>query len=113
MGRMDEIAGMRTAEELYELAREYRDGNKEKGFPLSIPDPERAMKYFKKASEKGHAEAGYDLACMYESIGSEEYIEKAADYYNLAANHGHCAAKKALERLTNTYPALMREWINK
>ena len=113
MSRMDEIASMYTAEELYEFGKEYRDGNAEKGFPLNIPDPERAIKYFKKAAEKGHIEAGFALGCMYEKIGGEKYIEKAADYYNLAANHGHRAAKEALDRLTGKYPALMKEWLYK
>ena len=95
MSRMDEIAMTRTAEELYKLGKEYRDGTKD-----SLAMPTTAVKYFTKAAEKGHLEAKYDLACMYEQgIGCEVDIDKAKEYYNSAAYYGHNKAKRALKRL--------------
>ena len=97
MDRIDEIDRNHAREEMYELGREYRDGINGK-----VVMPTTAIKYFIKAGERGHIEAQYDLAFMYENgIGSEIDIEKAIEWYTAAASYNHPEAKKALERLIN------------
>ena len=95
MGRMDEIAAVMSADELYERGKLLRDSKNE-----LERMPTDAVKYFKKAAEKGHVDAKYELACMYEEgIGFVADIEKAKEYYNSAANYGHSKAKRAAKRL--------------
>ena len=98
MSRIDEIDRNHTKEEMYELGKEYRDGMNEK-----VVMPTMAIKYFIKAGERGHIEAQYDLAFMYENgIGCEIDIEKAIEWYTAATSYNHSESKKALKRLINT-----------
>ena len=96
MSRIDEIDRYHTKEEMYDLGKEYRDGTNGK-----VVMPTTAIKYFIKAGERGHVDAQYDSAIMYENgIGSEIDIEKAIDWYSAATLLNHPKAKEALERLT-------------
>ena len=95
VGRMDEIAAVMSAEELYERGKLLRDSKN-----ILERMPTDAVKYFTKAAEKGHVESKYELACMYENgVGCEVDIEKAKEYYNSAAGYDHGKAKQALKRL--------------
>ena len=95
MSRIDEINRNHTKEEMYELGKEFRDGTNG-----NVVMPTTAIKYFIKAGERGHVDAQYDLAFMYENgIGSEIDIEKAIEWYTAAASHNQSEAIKALERL--------------
>ena len=95
MSRMDEIAAVMSSDELYERGKLLRDSKSE-----LERMPTDAMKYFEKAAEKGHIDARYELARMYEKgIGSAVDMEKAMEYYNSAANYGHRKAKRAAKRL--------------
>ena len=96
MTRMEEISRYKSAEEMYQLGKEWRDGTNGK-----VVMPTTAIKAFIQAGNRGHVEAQYDLACMYENgIGSEVDIEQAIDWYTAAAGWGHDAAQEALERLS-------------
>jgi len=95
MSRADEAAQGMTAEQLFDYAKDSRDGTNGK-----VKMPTTAIKYFIQAAQKGHTPAKYELACMYEKgIGYEVDIEKAKEYYSSAALFGHDKAKRALKRL--------------
>ena len=95
MGRADEATQSMTADELYQYGLDSRDGKNGR-----IKMPTTAVKYLKAAAEKGHIDARYELARMYEKgIGSEVDMEQAIRYYNSAANYGHRKAKRAAKRL--------------
>ena len=100
MSRIDEINSCHTKEEMYKLGKEHRDGTNGK-----VVMPTTAIKYFIKAGERGHVDAQYDLAFMYEhGVGSEIDIPKAIEWYTAAASSKHPEAEKALERLSGLYP---------
>ena len=93
--RAGEAAQSMTADELYRYGIDSRDGKNGR-----IKMPTTAIKYLKAAAEKGHIDARYELARMYEKgIGSAVDIEQAIRYYNSAANYGHRKAKCAAKRL--------------
>jgi len=92
MGRVDEFNRNHTKEEMYEMGIEFRDGTS-----ATVKMPTTAIKYLTKAAERGHVQAQYELAFMYENgIGSEIDIKKAIDWYTAAASHGYAEAIKAL-----------------
>jgi len=103
MSRIDEIGRNRTAQEMYELGREYLDGMNgysDDGSSKTVFMPSTAIKYFIKAAERGHAEAQFELACMYENgSGCEADIKKAVEWYTAAASRNHQEAVNALKRL--------------
>lgn len=59
-----------------------------------------AVKWYRKAAEKGYAPAQYNLGNMYRyGKGIAKDIQEARRWYRKAANHGHENAKEALKRL--------------
>jgi len=103
MSRIDEINRNRTKEEMFEMGMEYRygmDGTSDDGSGRIVQMPTTAIKYLTKAAERGHVQAQYELALMYEKgIGCEVNIEEAIEWYIAAASHHHNEAAEALERL--------------
>ncbi|MDR0502198.1 MAG: sel1 repeat family protein [Treponema sp.] len=103
MSRIDEIDSNHSAEEMYELGREYLDGMNgysDDGSSETVTMPSTAIKYFAKAAQRGHVEAQFELARMYENgTGCEVDIKKAVEWYTAAASHDHHEAVNALKRL--------------
>ncbi len=67
-------------------------------------DKEAAVIWYQKAARKGYAMAQYELGYMYErGIGIETNFTYARQWYVLAAGKNHDPAKKALQRLNNSF----------
>lgn len=65
-------------------------------------DLEKAIRYYKQASNQGHAESQYRLGFMYHLNGRciiEHNIETAIHYYKLAALQGHVESQYQLGRI--------------
>ena len=99
MSRIDEITQSMTVQQIYERGKYLRDGKIDEDGIRHFPDPERAEKYLERAAERGHADAQYDLACLYETFTGDKYIAKAIEWYEVAVMNGHAGAAEALERL--------------
>ncbi len=71
----------------------------EKGLGVDNDDRE-ALKWYRKAAEKNHAQAQYHLGNMYENgRGVAEDLNEAKSWYRKAANQKHEKAAVALTRL--------------
>lgn len=78
---------------LSELLQQANSKYEDKQFDQAIP-------YLEEASNRGNARAQYSLGHMYENgEGLNKDIDKAKEYYHLAANQGHKKAKAALKKL--------------
>jgi hypothetical protein len=63
-------------------------------------EPEKAARWYEKASIQGHAEAAYYLAVLHENgIGLNKNSKLAAAWYAFSAKLGHRRAEQALDRL--------------
>ena len=63
-------------------------------------EPEKAARWYEKASIQGHAEAAYYLAVLHENgIGLNKNSKLAAAWYAFSAKLGHRRAEQALARL--------------
>ena len=63
-------------------------------------DPVKAVQWFRRAAEKGHAGAQYWLAESYrKGEGVAKDVAKAAEWYSRAAQQGHNVAREKLEQL--------------
>ncbi len=70
-----------------------------RGFGVEV-DAERAVEWFRKAAEQGHANAQYNLGVMYEEgLGVVEDDAQAAGWYRRAAANGDAHAQYALAGL--------------
>jgi hypothetical protein len=75
----------------YKLGEKYYFGNGVE------KDSEKAIKWYRKAADQGHAKAQYSLGVMYDSgEGVEEDDEQAVDWYRKAAGQGHAMAQSNL-----------------
>ena len=64
-------------------------------------DIHSAMKYYTKAAVSGHADAMYNLGCIYMGMGPGG-VGIALDYFRTAAEKGCCEAKDALQHYEQT-----------
>ena len=63
-------------------------------------DMQKAVEWYTKAAEQGHAAAQYNLGnCYYDGEGVEKDLQKAIEWYTKAAEQGDEDAQEALERL--------------
>jgi len=67
MSRIDEIDRNHTKEEMYEMGMEFRYGG-----CTVVQMPETAIKYFKKAAERGHIQAQYELIEWYNAAALQK-----------------------------------------
>ena len=83
------------AESCYRTAEDYYYGNN--GKP---EDEEKAVKWYLKAAEQGHAKAQYMLGeCYFAGRGVDEDEDEATEWYLKAAEQGHAKAQFELGRL--------------
>lgn len=68
------------------------------GTPVVFRRAEKAVECYRKAAERGHAEAQFQLGCMLQSGNNypRDYAE-AARWFSEAARQGHMEAKKRLD----------------
>lgn len=78
----------------YQLATLYF--NPTGGFPKNF---EKAEELFKIAADKGHCEAQYNLAYMYENGHIQQDLKKAVYYHELAAKQGEVMSMASLANL--------------
>jgi len=69
----------------------------EKGIGVKI-NPDRAVKWYKKAVKQGYAEAQYRLGFYYYSTNSYAHRRPAVDLYERAAQQGHAKAQYELAK---------------
>ncbi|MGC4043610.1 MAG: tetratricopeptide repeat protein [Armatimonas sp.] len=63
--------------------------------------PREAAEWFKKAADKNHTTACYNLGILYETgLGVDKNVDEAKQWYEKAAKYGHQKAKDAVARLT-------------
>ena len=83
------------AESCYRTAEDYYYGNN--GKP---EDEEKAVKWYLKAAEQGHAKAQYMIGeCYFAGRGVDEDEDEAAEWYLKAAEQGHAKAQFELGRI--------------
>ena len=73
-----------------------------KTFPLSdlAKNYSEAVKWYRKAAERGIADAAYELGVMYENgIGVQKNLAEAIDWYRNAAASGHEEARAKLKKM--------------
>ena len=71
--------------------------SKGQGVPLSYSN---AVKYFRKAADKGFADAQYNLGvCYYHGYAVAKSEHEAAKWWSRAAKQGHKGAADALKQL--------------
>ena len=89
-----EAARQGNTDALFNLGRLFCEGKR-------VGSPTKGAEILSLAAEKGHVEATYLLARLYEKgIGvMKKSLERATTLYTVAANRGHEKAKKALQRL--------------
>ena len=64
-------------------------------------DKNKAVDYFKKATDYGSAAGQYNLGCLYEKgYGVEQNYVKAEEYYRKAEEKGYPGAHEAAERVS-------------
>lgn len=86
-----ESEGPITPDGQFELGRRYYNGI---GFPK---DEAEAVKWFRKAAEKGHAKAQYNLGlCYFQGHGVEENGPEAGEWFLKAAEQGLAASQHNL-----------------
>lgn len=75
------------------------------------PDYAVALDWYRKAAEKGHAEAQYIVAGMYrKGIGTERDSSQAAAWYKKAADQKHAGAKAKLDEMYKAGEAKRAFW---
>lgn len=63
--------------------------------------PKEAVEWFKKAADKNHTTACYNLGIVYENgMGVDKNLDEAKQWYEKAAKYGHQKAKAAVTRLS-------------
>lgn len=73
--------------------------------------PSEAPKYFKRAAEKGLADAQFNLGYLLEhSIGAARNVEGARKWYRLAAWQGHTDAIRHLEEISSRGEDITVRW---
>ncbi len=79
-------------EELYQTGCNYRDGKNG-----ATKDLKKAVEYFTKAAEQGHASAQADLGdCYFNGDGVYKDSDKAVEWYRKAAEQGNASAQADL-----------------
>lgn len=59
-----------------------------------------ARSWYKKAMKQGHAGATFNIGCLYESgLGVEKDMERAIEFFKMAARIGHAEATERCEDL--------------
>ena len=87
-----QVSISQEVEELYQTGCNYRDG--ENGV---TKDLKKAVEYFTKAAEQGHASAQADLGdCYYNGNGVYEDNDKAVEWYRKAAEQGNASGQYGL-----------------
>lgn len=86
-----ESEGPITPDDQFELGRRYYNG-------IGLPkDEAEAVKWFRKAAEKGHAKAQYNLGiCYFQGHGVEEDGPEAGEWFRKAAEQGLAASQHNL-----------------
>jgi TPR repeat protein len=74
-------------------------------------DVQQALTYYQRAAEQNFAPAEFNIGYLYENgfEGQPPDLEKAAQWYKRAADHGHWQARPALDNLQRSQGGKSRD----